>query len=1030
MPSAFDLRSLLFSAHIDFLLRNNGLQVGIEALKGKKVGLYFSASWSGSCRRFTPNLVEVYNELISQKKDFEVVFVSADDDDESFDKYFSNMPWLAIPFSDSEKRDALEELFNVEEVPCLVIVDENGKVLTDNGVEIIRDHEAQGYPFTPERIQILKDQEEKARKEQTLRSILVSNSRDFVLSATGEKVPVKELEGKTVGLYFSLSSYRSCMKFDPVLIDVYEKLKVKGKKFEIVLISLDDDEELYKQGFASMPWYSLPFKDMSCVKLARYFDLSTLPTLVIIGPDGKTLCSNATETVEDHGVEAYPFTPERFRELAQIEKSRQENQTLESILVSGKLDFVIDKNGAKIPISHLVGKNILLYFSAHWCPPCRAFLPKLIEVYHQIKAKDDAFEVIFISGDKDQTTFEEFFTAMPWLAIPFGDHRKTYLCRLFKVFGIPKLVAVGPNGKTVTTEARELVMVHGGKAYPFTNERLKEVESELEEMTKGWPEKVGHPLHQQHELLLSRRNAYRCADCEGDGQMWSFNCEECGFDLHPKCALALENGINDLNLKDHETSNGGWICNDHVCVKIKELSDKIVGLYFSASWCPPCRGFTPSLIEVYKELSSKGDFEIVFVSSDRDEESFQEYFSKMPWLAIPISDTATKKTLGNKFDVMGIPHLVILGKDGKVSTDEGVELVMEHDVQAYPFTPERINQLKEEEEEAKQNQSLQSLLVSGSRDYLISSDEKKVPITELEGNMVGLYFCVASYGPCIEFTKKLVELQKELKKTGEKFELVLIYLDEDEEDGFKEVLAQLQCVALPFKDKKIEKLARYFELSSIPRLVIIGPDGKTFNPDVAELIDEHGAAAYPFSPEKLAELAEIEKAKLESQTLESILVSGEKDYVIDKSGSKVPVSQLVGKHVLIYFSAHWCPPCRAFTPKLIEAYHEIKAKESEFEIIFASSDRDQSSFDEYYSDMPWLALPFGDERKAELSRKFKVRGIPCLVAIGPEGKTVTTEARQLVAAHGANAFPFTNDHIKRVEGKVEAMDGYICEGDG
>lgn len=54
---------------------------------------------------------------------------------------------------------------------------------------------------------------------------------------------------------------------------------------------------------------------------------------------------------------------------------------------------------------------------------------------------------------------------------------------------------------------------------------------------------------------------------------------------------------------------------------------------------------------------------------------------------------------------------------------------------------------------------------------------------------------------------------------------------------------------------------------------------------MAKLIEEHCIEAYPFTPEKLAE---IEKARLESQTLESILVSGERDFVIDKSGSNVP----------------------------------------------------------------------------------------------------------------------------------------------
>lgn len=111
-----------------------------------------------------------------------------------------------------------------------------------------------------------------------------------------------------VGLYFSLTSYRSCIAFAPTLREVYEKLKAKGENFEIIMISLDEDEESFKKGCESMPWYALPHKDRSCEKLARYFEISTIPTLVIIGPDGRTLHSNVTEVIEEHGVEAYPFT--------------------------------------------------------------------------------------------------------------------------------------------------------------------------------------------------------------------------------------------------------------------------------------------------------------------------------------------------------------------------------------------------------------------------------------------------------------------------------------------------------------------------------------------------------------------------------------------------------------------------------------------------------------------------------------------------------------------------------------------------
>ncbi|KAJ9708916.1 hypothetical protein PVL29_000757 [Vitis rotundifolia] len=331
------------------------------------------------------------------------------------------------------------------------------------------------------------------------------------------------------------------------------------------MISLDDEEQSFKKYFESMPWFALPFNDKSCEKLARYFELRVLPTLVVIGQDGKTLHSNVAEAIEQHGIQAYPFTPEKFVELEEIEKAKREAQTLESILVSGDTDFVIGKDGVKIPVSHLAGKNILLYFSAHWCPPCRAFLPKLIEAYQTIKAKDEAFEVIFISSDRDQASFDEFFSGMPWLALPFGDQRKTSLGRTFKVGSIPKLIAIEPTGRTVTTEARNLVMIHGADAYPFTDEHIKEIEAQYEEMAKGWPEKVKHALHEQHELVLTMRRMYICNGCEKEGHLRSFYCAECDFDLHPKCALEEDKRIKDDNKLEKAKPGEGWKCDGEVC---------------------------------------------------------------------------------------------------------------------------------------------------------------------------------------------------------------------------------------------------------------------------------------------------------------------------------------------------------------------------------------------------------------------------------------------------------------------------------
>ena len=75
-------------------------------------------------------------------------------------------------------------------------------------------------------------------------------------------------------------------------------------------------------------------------------------------------------------------------------------------------------------------------------------------------------------------------------------------------------------------------------------------------------------------------------------------------------------------------------------------------------------------------------------------------------------------------------------------------------------------------------------------------------------------------------------------------------------------------------------------------------------------------------------------------------------------GTDVPASSLAGKVVAVYFSAHWCPPCRAFTPTLIKAYQAAKEQGLPFELIFVSSDEDQEGFDEYTADMPFPSVKF------------------------------------------------------------------------
>lgn len=95
---------------------------------------------------------------------------------------------------------------------------------------------------------------------------------------------------------------------------------------------------------------------------------------------------------------------------------------------------------------------------------------------------------------------------------------------------------------------------------------------------------------------------------------------------------------------------------------------KYVALYFSASWCPPCRQFTPTLVKFYAAAQkAKKNLEIIWVSGDRSQDEFVSYYKKMPWLAVPMDKVgAYMQSLGAKYQLKGIPHLVLLDMDGNV----------------------------------------------------------------------------------------------------------------------------------------------------------------------------------------------------------------------------------------------------------------------------------------------------------------------------------------------------------------------------
>jgi nucleoredoxin len=114
---------------------------------------------------------------------------------------------------------------------------------------------------------------------------------------------------------------------------------------------------------------------------------------------------------------------------------------------------------------------------------------------------------------------------------------------------------------------------------------------------------------------------------------------------------------------------------DQQPLKTETLSEvQHVMLYFSASWCGPCRRFTPKLVEFFNQVKDTRKVMVVFVSSDRSERDMYKYMKDdaMAWPAMPFNRIKPSGVL-DTYGGQGIPNLVLLNSDGSVRSGSYVD---------------------------------------------------------------------------------------------------------------------------------------------------------------------------------------------------------------------------------------------------------------------------------------------------------------------------------------------------------------------
>merc|ERR1712141_513749 len=293
---------------------------------------------------------------------------------------------------------------------------------------------------------------------------------------------------------------------------------------------------------------------------------------------------------------------EHSNKLVPISNLKKKN--MESI----KQQTLIKADGSKVQASEaLTGKSIIcLYFSSHWCPPCRGFTPILKDFYEEVH--DKGVEIIFVSSDRDSDAMLSYMKEShgDWYALEHGSELKDELEELYEVEGIPTLVVLEADGSLITSNGRGTVQSKG----PMAVEDWKNVKAD------------------------------RIKTMES---------------IKQKTLIKVDGSKIQAS---------------------KALSEKdIVCLYFSAHWCPPCRGFTPVLKEFYEKVKANDDngkLEIIFMSADRSHDDMISYMKEShgDWYALE-HDMKVIRELGTKYNVGGIPTLVVLKGDGTLISANG-----------------------------------------------------------------------------------------------------------------------------------------------------------------------------------------------------------------------------------------------------------------------------------------------------------------------------------------------------------------------
>jgi thiol-disulfide isomerase/thioredoxin len=197
----------------------------------------------------------------------------------------------------------------------------------------------------------------------------------------------------------------------------------------------------------------------------------------------------------------------------------------------------------------------------------------------------------------------------------------------------------------------------------------KEAWAAIDAKLDNYQKQFGVTVQTTHNMVLLRKLEMSVVKRSGDMERYDALLQKISIDPQPEIA-ALATKLVALKSKPLDLK---YTAVDGTTVDLSQMRGKVVLIDFWATWCGPCVGEVPNVVAAYQKYHGKG-FEIVGVSLDQDKDAMLA-FTKDHGMTWPqyFDGKVWKNDISTSYDINSIPSMWLVGKDGKLITEDARE---------------------------------------------------------------------------------------------------------------------------------------------------------------------------------------------------------------------------------------------------------------------------------------------------------------------------------------------------------------------